>query len=183
MLPSCNRSWRRGVGVGDRGCDECAEEVPATFLITGSLGAANPGILREEVALGMVLGNHTWTHADLTTLPLSQWPFEVEQTTALLQSFTGRPVACLRPPYGRTNSAVLAQIAQRRMAQLLWDVDPGDWEMPGASVIAQRVLSSLRPGAIVILHDGGGDRSQTVAALPTIVNGIRAAGYQLVTVC
>jgi peptidoglycan/xylan/chitin deacetylase (PgdA/CDA1 family) len=65
----------------------------------------------------------------------------------------------------------------------MWDVDPSDYLTPGASVIAQRVLSALHPGAIVALHDGGGNRSQTVAALPSILNGIRAAGYQIVPVC
>jgi peptidoglycan/xylan/chitin deacetylase (PgdA/CDA1 family) len=65
----------------------------------------------------------------------------------------------------------------------MWDVDPSDYLGPGATVIVDRVLSALHPGAIIGLHDGGGDRSQTVAALPAIISGIRAAGYTLVPVC
>jgi peptidoglycan-N-acetylglucosamine deacetylase len=166
------------------------DEAPATFLINGVPAVANPAIVQEEVDLGMPIGNHTWTHVDLTTTPAAQWPFEVDQTTALIQSFTAQPVACLRPPYGAANSAVTAQIGHRGMAELLWDIDPGDWAVPQppAITIAERVLSDLVPGGIVLLHDGPSgtvaeDKSQTVAALPMIISGIRAAGYQIVPVC
>jgi peptidoglycan/xylan/chitin deacetylase (PgdA/CDA1 family) len=157
--------------------------VPASFQIVGQNGAAYQSILRQEAADGMVLANHTWTHTNLATLPPSQWGYQVDQTDSLLQSITGSAVACLRPPYGYTNSAVVAQLGQRVLAELMWDIDPSDYTTPGASVIAQRVLSALHPGAIIILHDGGGNRSQTVAALPSIIAGIDAAGYQIVPVC
>jgi peptidoglycan/xylan/chitin deacetylase (PgdA/CDA1 family) len=157
--------------------------VPGTFQIIGENGAAHPGTLQEEVADGMTLVNHTWTHVDLTTLPPSEWAGQVDQTDALLEGFTGQPVRCLRPPYGYTNASVVAQLGQRGLAELMWDVDPSDYLMPGSTVIARRVLSALHPGAIVVLHDGGGNRSQTVAALPTIITGILAAGYTLVPVC
>jgi len=68
------------------------------------------------------------------------------------------------------------------MLMVLWSVDPRDWLRPGARVIAERVLSAARPGTIVEMHDGGGDRSQTAAALPAIINGLRRRHYQLVTV-
>ena len=76
-----------------------------------------------------------------------------------------------------------AQLRMRGLAELDWDVDPSDYLRPGAAVITRRVLAALHPGAIVILHDGGGNRSQTVAALPAIIAGIRAAGYQIVPAC
>ena len=160
-----------------------ADHVPASFQIVGEYGAAHPEILRDEAANGMSLASHTWTHVDLTTLPASGWPVQVDQTDALLQGITGHQVRCLRPPYGNTNSAVVAQLGQRGLAELYWDVDPSDYLRPGTSVIVQRVLSALHPGAIVGMHDGGGDRSQTVAALPAIISGIRAAGYEIVPVC
>ncbi len=160
-----------------------ADHVPASFQIIGQNGAAYPDLLRQEAADGMSLANHTWTHVDLTTLAPSGWAGQVVQTNSLLQSITGHPVRCLRPPYGYTDSAVVAQLGQRGLAELYWDVDPSDYLRPGASVIAERVLSALHPGAIVIMHDGGGDRSQTVSALPAIISGIRAAGYQIVPVC
>ena len=156
---------------------------PASFSIVGRYGAAYPSLLSQEVAAGMALVNHTWSHVDLATLPLSQWGYQVDQTDALLAGATGHPVRCLRPPYGDTNSTVLSQLGGRGLAELMWDIDPSDYQMPGASIIAHRVLSALHPGAVILLHDGGGDRSQTVAALPTIINGIRSAGYQIVPVC
>jgi peptidoglycan/xylan/chitin deacetylase (PgdA/CDA1 family) len=160
-----------------------AHGVQASFQIVGQEGAAHPSILRQESADGMVLTNHTWGHVNLAALSASQWASQVDKTDALLQGFTGHSVACLRPPYGYTNSSVVAQLGARRLAELMWDVDPSDYLTPGAPVIAQRVLSALHPGAIVALHDGGGNRSETVAALPSILNGIRAAGYQIVPVC
>jgi peptidoglycan/xylan/chitin deacetylase (PgdA/CDA1 family) len=159
------------------------DHVPASFQIIGQNGAAYPDLLRQEAADGMSLVNHTWTHVDLATLAPSGWTGQVDQTNSLLQSITGHPVRCLRPPYGYTDSAVVAQLGQRGLAELYWDVDPSDYLRPGASVIAERVLSALHPGAIVVMHDGGGDRSQTVSALPAIISGVRAAGYQIVPVC
>jgi peptidoglycan/xylan/chitin deacetylase (PgdA/CDA1 family) len=156
---------------------------PATFEIIGRQGAANPTLLQAEASDGMTLTNHTWDHVDLTRVPPSGWSAEVDQTTQLITSVTGQPVKCLRPPYGATNTGVVNQLAARQLGELMWDIDPSDYLRPPASVLAQRVLSALHPGAIVILHDGGGDRSQTVAALPAIIQGIRAAGYQLVSVC
>ena len=160
-----------------------AARAPASFEIIGVNGAAYPGIVRAENAAGMALVNHTWTHVDLALLPAWLWPAEVDRTSRLLRGITGHPVRCLRPPYGLSDRAVDAQLRIRGLAELDWDVDPSDYLRPGAAVIARRVLAALHPGAIVILHDGGGNRSQTVAALPVIIGGIRAAGYQIVPAC
>jgi len=157
--------------------------VPATFQIIGYEGAARPDLLKLEVSDGMTLTNHTWDHPDLTRLSPAAFPGEVDATTNLITSVTGQPVKCLRPPGGVTNGSVLAQLSQRGLGELLWDVDPSDYLRPGAGVIVNRVLSALHPGAIIGIHDGGGDRSQTVAALPAIITGIQAAGYTLVPVC
>jgi peptidoglycan-N-acetylglucosamine deacetylase len=160
-----------------------AAGAPASFEIIGVHGGAYPGILRAENAIGMALVNHTRTHADLAALPAWRWRAEVDRTSKLLSDVTGHPVRCLRPPYGLSGRAVEAQLRRRGLAELGWDVDPSDYLRPGAVVIARRVLSALHPGAIVIMHDGGGNRAQTVAALPAIVRGIRAGGYQIVPVC
>jgi len=157
--------------------------VPASFEIIGSQGAQYPNLLEQEAAAGFGLVNHTWDHVDLTKTSPSGWVAEVDRDDSLLESVTHRPAECLRPPYGYTNASVISQLAQRGLGELMWDIDPSDYLLPGASVIAQRVLSALHPGAIIILHDGGGDRSQTVAALPSIINGVRAAGYAFVEVC
>ena len=160
-----------------------AARAPASFEIIGMLGAAYPGILRAENAAGMVLVNHTWAHVDLALLAAGSWPAEVDRTSSLLRGVTGHPVRCLRPPYGLGDPEVEAQLRVRGLAELGWDVDPSDYLRPGAAVIARRVLAALHPGAIVIMHDGGANRSQTVAALPAIIGGIRAARYQIVPVC
>ena len=131
----------------------------------------------------MALVNHTWTHAGLALLPAREWPAEVDRTSSLLRGVTGHAVRCLRPPYGLSDAAVDARLRVRGLAELDWDVDPSDYLRPGAAAIARRVLAALHPGAIVILHDGGGNRSQTVAALPAIIRGIRAARYQIVPAC
>jgi len=157
--------------------------VPATFEIVGYEGAARPDLLKLEVADGMTLTNHTWDHASLISLNPGQFAGEVDATTNLIQSVTGQTVKCVRPPYGYTNASVVAQLAQRDLGELLWDIDPSDYTTPGTSAITSRVLSALHPGAIIIMHDGGGDRSQTVAALPAIITGIESAGYTLVPVC
>jgi len=130
----------------------------------------------------MVLVNHTWTHTDLAALPAGSWPTEVDRTS-LLRGVTSHPVRCLRPPYGLSDPQVQAQLRVRGLAELYWDIDPSGYLRPGAAVIARRVLAALHPGAIVIMHDGGGNRAQTVAALPAIIRGIRAAGYQIVPAC
>jgi peptidoglycan/xylan/chitin deacetylase (PgdA/CDA1 family) len=138
--------------------------------------SAYPGILRAENAAGMVLVNHTWAHVDLALLPAGSWPAEVDRTSSLRRGVTGHSVRCLRPPYGLSDPDVDAQLRVRGLAELGWDVDPSDYLRPGAAVIARRVLAGLHPGAIVILHHGGGNRAQTVAALPAIIGGIRAPG-------
>lgn len=160
-----------------------AARAPASFEIIGMYGAADLGILRAENAAGMALVNHTWTHADLARLPAWRWTAEVDRTSTLLRGVTGHPVRCLRLPYGLGDQAVGAQLHARGLAELGWDIDPSDYLRPGAGVIAWRVLAALHPGAIVIMHDEGGNRSQTVAALPAIIRGIRTAGYQIVPVC
>ncbi|MGP0110790.1 MAG: polysaccharide deacetylase family protein [Acidimicrobiales bacterium] len=160
-----------------------AAQVPATFQIIGEQGATWPNVLAQEAADGMTLTNHTWNHTDLTHLSPAGWPGQVDRTTDLITSVTGQPVKCVRPPFGDTDASVLSQLAQRSLGELMWDVDPSDYLRPGTAVIVNRVLSALHPGAIIVLHDGGGDRSQTVAALPAIISGIRAAGYTLVSVC
>lgn len=160
-----------------------AARAPASFEIVGLHGAAYPGILRAQNAAGMALVNHTWTHAGLAALPARLWPAEVDRTSRLLRDVTGHPVRCLRLPYGLGDRAVDARLRARGLAELGWDVDPSDYLRPAAGVIARRVLAALHPGAIVIMHDGGGNRAQTVAALPAIIRGIRAAGYQIVPAC
>ncbi len=159
-----------------------AARAPASFEIVGVHGAAYPGILRAQHAAGMALVNHTWTHADLAALPARLWPAEVDRTSGLLRGITGHPGRCLRPPYGLGDRTVDTRLRARPGRTRLGRRPVG---LPAAGRGGDRPPGAGRPApsAVVIMHDGGGNRAQTVAALPAIIRGIRAAGYQIVPVC
>lgn len=141
----------------------------ATFFLVGSQVVAHPDLARAIVARGHQVAGHTMDHRDLTGLPSSLWDRQVDQANALIERTTGQPVTCVRPPHGRHDGTVDARLGERGLDVAMWTLDPQDWARPGAEVIADRVLADLRPGAVVLLHDGGGDRSQTVAALERIL--------------
>ena len=111
-----------------------------------------------------------------------------DQQTQLLQQISatgayGAPYPRMfRPPYGSFNQTTLSILRRMKMLMVLWTVDTNDYRQPGVPAIVSSVLSGARPGAIVLMHDAGGTRTETVAALPQIINGLRAKGYTLVTV-
>lgn len=157
--------------------------VTATFFMLGWEANTYPDIVRQVASAGNGIGNHTWNHVDLTTLSPAAVPDQVDRTTHLLAALSGRTVSCLRPPQGHLNAVVESELASRRLTTVLWDDDPRDWTRPGTATIVHRVLSEAKPGAIVEMHDGGGDRSETVQALPVIIAALRAEGYQFVPLC
>jgi len=132
---------------------------------------------------GYPVEDHTWTHPDLTSIPASQFGYQIDQTQTEIRSLTGRSPTCVRPPYNAWNGAVLDQIAARGLTTMSYSIDPRDWSLPGVSAIVDRVVGAAFPGAVVDMHDGGGDRSETAAALPEIITGLRAKGYQFVAIC
>lgn len=107
---------------------------------------------------------------------------EVDRQAALLVHAGVSYPRLFRPPYGSFDATTLRLLRRRRMLMVLWSVNPADYYRPGAATIVARVMGVVGPGAIVLLHDGGGDRSQTVAALPAIIRGLRARRYRLVTI-
>jgi peptidoglycan/xylan/chitin deacetylase (PgdA/CDA1 family) len=157
--------------------------VKATFFVIGYLADQYRALVRREIRAGMTVGNHSFNHPMVP--PFDELPRKlIDDEIALGAASDGRAgvtATLFRPPEGSFSDVVVnaAQALGERV--VLWSVDATDWE-PGitAAAIAHRVLSTVRPGSIVILHDGGGDRSATVAALPTIVKGIRARGLRLV---
>jgi peptidoglycan/xylan/chitin deacetylase (PgdA/CDA1 family) len=158
--------------------------VPATFFTLGREGAARPDLLRAEAAAGDSVEDHTWDHPDLTKLPIAAAASELSRTADLVWQATGVRARCFRPPYGNTNSTVVSIGASLGLVQTLWNVDPRDWSRPGVSAIVGNVLANAHGrGVVIIMHDGGGDRSQTVAALPQIIMGLRSQGYQFVLPC
>ena len=160
-----------------------ALQVTATFFMIGWEANAAPNLVRQVAAAGDAIGNHTWNHVDLTRLDDAGFRAQVDQTNQLLGSLTGRHIFCVRPPKGHIDHDVVGRLASRGLTGVLWSDDPRDWTRPGTSSIVRRVLAQTSPGAIVELHDGGGDRSETVQALPAIIQGLRAAGYRLAPIC
>ncbi|MGZ4312051.1 MAG: polysaccharide deacetylase family protein [Solirubrobacteraceae bacterium] len=158
------------------------QHVPATFFEVGVEERYFHAATAAIVARGYPIGDHTETHA-----PLSELKRKVQQSELLEDSTAigtyGAPFPRLfRPPYGMWNATTLKLLKKYRMLMVMWTVDTDDYEMPGVKVILQRTLAGAEPGAIILLHDAGGNRSQTVAALPLIIRALRKRGYKLVTV-
>ena len=151
-----------------------AAHVHATFFVIGRNVQALPALVTREAAEGHVVGNHTWSHRDLSRLGASDQRSEVSRTAEALAA-RGVSATLLRPPYGAYNSTTRTL----GVPLVLWDVDPADWRDRDAAIVAARVLANTRPGSIVLLHDV---HPSTVAAVPAIVAGLKAKGYTFVTV-
>ncbi len=157
--------------------------VPATFFEVGYEVAATPQVSKMVSDAGYPVENHTWSHADLATLPVSQYPYQIDQTQNVITSATGITPNCVRPPYDAFNGTTLDQLAGRGLTTMSYSIDSDDYQRPGVSAIVNNVVGAAFPGAVAGLHDGGGDRSQTVAALPAIITDLEARGYSFVSVC
>jgi peptidoglycan/xylan/chitin deacetylase (PgdA/CDA1 family) len=157
--------------------------VPATFFEIGEEVAAAPQLSKQVSDAGFPVEDHTWNHPDLTTIPVSQFPYEIDQTQNEITQVTGLTPNCVRPPDDAMDATVLDQLGDRGLTTMSYSVDARDWTLPGVSTIVDRVVGAAFPGAVVDLHDGGGDRSETVAALPTIITELEARGYTFVSVC
>jgi peptidoglycan hydrolase-like protein with peptidoglycan-binding domain len=143
---------------------------------TGQVGPLTyPELVRQEHAAGHGVGNHTWSHRRLEA--------EVDATSAVIGRATGAPVRCLRPPYATVDAASADRARARGLRLVLWDVDSNDWRRPGAAAIAGRVLGRVRSGDVVLLHDGGGNRTQTVAALDQVLASLSARGFRFSALC
>jgi peptidoglycan/xylan/chitin deacetylase (PgdA/CDA1 family) len=151
------------------------------FFMLGSQVRAYPYLARYVVDKGMRAQNHSTTHANLARLSRTAVLGEIDGCTRQIFSATSTRPGWLRPPYGNTNRTVSGAAVSRGMHVVLWSVDPMDWRRPSAVTIASRVISATRPGSVVLMHDGGGDRSRTVAAVPTIISALRKARYDFVT--
>jgi len=163
------------------------KHVPATFFDIGMAAEAHPEIVQREVSQGNVVGDHTYSHLDLTQIPLWRAKLEIAAGQWVLHGITGRTPVLFRSPYGNaemadSNSAQRQDLAtQLGMQPVSWNVDPEDWQRPGVAQIVARATSTSSDNLIILLHDGGGNRAQTVAALPQIIDKLRAEGYVFVT--
>ncbi|MCK7624726.1 polysaccharide deacetylase family protein [Streptomyces sp. RS10V-4] len=156
--------------------------VRATFFVVGECALAFPDLLHALADEGHAIGNHTWTHPQLTALPPDAVRGELGRTSALIEEVLGAPPALARAPYGDWDPLSLAVCAELGMSPVGWSVDSQDWTRPGPERIADTVLDALGPGAIVLCHDGGGDRVQTVQALEWYLPELLDLGYDPVRV-
>ena len=158
------------------------EHVHATFFQIGEqVGTYGRAVDRRMLADGDMIGDHTWSHADVAgagAFAASQ----ISAAAAAIRGATGFTPCLFRPPGGATSGALVALARSMGFTVINWDVDPRDWSRPGTGAIYSNVVGNAHPGAIVIQHDGGGDRSETLAALPQEIATLRSRGYQFVTV-
>ncbi|HJD82880.1 polysaccharide deacetylase family protein [Kitasatospora aureofaciens] len=157
--------------------------VHATFFEIGENVAAHPSLTAQVARQGHSVQNHSWSHPDLRRLSGPSFNSQVGNTDQAIRAQTGRTPKCLRPPYGAVNGTVRSRAAALGKQIVLWSVDPADWSRPGTGAIQSRVLRNVRPGSVILMHDGGGDRSQTAAALPTILSTLKARGYSFAPLC
>jgi peptidoglycan/xylan/chitin deacetylase (PgdA/CDA1 family) len=141
----------------------------ATFFEVGFRQAKRPAVAAQVRAQGSNIGNHTYSHPDLTALTSEQIRWEVAR---------GPRSKCVRPPFGATDPRVHRIVTQQGLREVLWTTDTLDWNRPGTTQIVKRATGpGVQAGSIVLMHDGGGNRSQTVAALPKIISALKSRGY------
>ena len=157
-------------------------DVPATFFEVGILERYFHASTAEMVARDFPIADHTFSHLPMSLLSRADQRGQLLQGAQAIQQYGAPFPRLFRPPYGMWNSYTLALLHRYRMLMVLWTVDTNDYRRPGVNAIVDAVLAKARPGAIVLLHDAGGNRAETVAALPRIISGLRARGYGLVTV-
>ena len=153
----------------------------ATFFVVGRATRGMEPLLRHMTATGNELADHTYSHADLLVLRKSKRAQELRWTRTLVERATGVQPRFFRPPYGATGAAVNRLGRRLGLVPVLWSVDSRDWQLPGAKAIVRRVLAHVKPGAIVLLHDGGGDRQETLRALPAILRALERRHLRPVT--
>lgn len=152
----------------------------ATFFVLGQLVQRFPDLIQAEAAAGHAVANHTYDHHTLDGICREAFFQEIQDTEAALGDWGTK---CLRPPYGAIDAYTRAYAAELGYSIIMWDIDTRDWQRPGADVIASNVVAEVFPGAVVLFHDGGGDRSQTVAALEVILKTLSEQGYVFEVVC
>jgi chitin deacetylase len=153
----------------------------ATFFCLGANLRENPEIAKQVVKAGNAIGNHTWHHFyhNVTEKTASD---EIDNTGVHIYRSTGAKSLLFRPPGGRLNNGFADYAKKKNYVVVMWSIDPKDFLQPPAAAITRSVLSQATSGAIVLLHDGGGDRQQTVEAVSVIIPKLKQQGYRFVTV-
>lgn len=154
-------------------------DVPALFCMIGNQVLGHETVAKDVARDGHLLANHTWSHPTHLASRRTLVDKELTKAQAKIHKTTGRTPLLFRSPGGDWSPALLADAARHKMIPLDWSDDPRDWSRPGVPHITQRLLAT-RPGHILLCHDGGGDRSQTYAALSTVLPALRARGLRFV---
>ncbi|KPQ40585.1 MAG: putative xylanase/chitin deacetylase [Phormidium sp. OSCR] len=155
-------------------------DILATFFVLGQVISSYPEILQRIVAEGHLLGNHTWSHPYIVNSE-AEADREIERTAEVIYDYTRVRTQLFRPPGGYLNNALTPYSARQNHAITMWSVDSSDYFLTQSEILDQ-VLAEMHPGAIVLLHDGGGPRHHTVAALPQLIETLQQQGYEFLTV-
>jgi peptidoglycan/xylan/chitin deacetylase (PgdA/CDA1 family) len=152
------------------------KDVPGTFFEIGQEMPGREAAMRRILAEGDEIGDHTMNHVEYPGYG------QIAGASARIKAYTGFQPCLFRPPGGAVNSSVIATAGSLGMKTITWDVDPRDWSLPGTGEIYSNIVGNAKPGAIILMHDGGGPRDETLTALPEIIDTLRARGYGFETV-
>jgi peptidoglycan/xylan/chitin deacetylase (PgdA/CDA1 family) len=154
----------------------------ATFFVIGEMLRYFSASAERELRDGDVIGDHTETHPEMASLSAHDQREELFEQIARVELLGGPRPVLFRPPYGSYDATTMRELHALHLLMVLWSADTEDYLQPGVSAIVERALAGAHPGAIILMHDAGGTRTQTIEALPTIIRELRARGYHLVTV-
>ncbi|MEH1833723.1 MAG: polysaccharide deacetylase family protein [Nostoc sp.] len=155
--------------------------IKGTFFLIGQNVKNYPGLVKREIAEGHVIGNHTWHHWYQFLNPQAA-AYEIVHTADLIYQVTGIKTNLFRPPGGIMHNGVADYARSSKYAIILWSSDSVDYSRPAVPKLINNVFRKAKPGGIVLMHDGGGNRSKTVQALPEIIANFRKQGYSFVTI-
>lgn len=152
------------------------KEVPATFFEIGQEMPGREAVMRRILAEGDEIGDHTMNHVEYPGYG------QIAGAAARIREYTHFQPCLFRPPGGALNESVIQTAGELGMRTITWDVDPRDWSLPGTGAIYSNIVANARNGSIILMHDGGGPREETLAALPRVIDALRARGFGFATV-
>jgi len=157
--------------------------IKATFFMIGQMVKYFPQVAKQVAADGHVIGNHTWHHW-YRRMDVATAASEIDRTAEIIYKTTGEKTTLFRPPGGFLNNGLAQYAENNKYAVMMWSEESGDAERrsPQVPMLIKNVLKYAKPGAIVLMHDGGGNRIKSVEALPAIIAGLKAQGYRFVTI-
>jgi peptidoglycan/xylan/chitin deacetylase (PgdA/CDA1 family) len=156
-------------------------DVTATFFMIAGQAERRPALARAVAEAGMTVANHSLTHPMMSRMSFSRVSQQILNANRAIEKATRQRPKYFRPPGGSISPHMEPILAKQGMKMVLWDVDTLDWQKPPVTSILDRVRKGARPGSVILMHDGGGDRSKTVEALPYVIQMLRKEGFYFVT--